>query len=420
MLVAFSACRLQALVAITRLVKRFPDSRSLGAMDGDIAAGMLARASEIREDGEHIGLFEFLLWSHLRHRPVNLLFGSNLVDLTEVVGFPLPHIFLENPMYVCGVRMSASGRWLSAAGADVRINHYLIAFPLDAPDETSSGTNAVAMARRAGFTLKATEACGNCGIDCMTEAEGTVRSLANWMELRGELADLLETIAGDADWQAAFSRCGERPADDIGAMVPSSSSSSTSVAGGGMGPPTKAPAAALAASPFAASLAASLAAAPPAAIAVEPLAVEPIAVAFAAAPPAALAAEPSDELLPPLPLPPLPPPAGQHPTFTAHLKSQPQDDTFRMIKDYHTFMRAQEVWEALNLQPSRRQGVQKTGLKRQNRTSTLTHRMATAAAYRQWRDGPGATTRDHLKAWACYRKQSRNLRQSIPGPNRTQ
>ncbi len=61
---------------------------------------------------------------------------------------------------------------------------------------------------------------------------------------------------------------------------------------------------------------------------------------------------------------------------------------------------AQEAWEELNLQPSRRQGVQKTGLKRQNRTSTLTHRMATAAAYRQWREGPGAATRDHLKAWA--------------------
>ncbi len=71
-----------------------------------------------------------------------------------------------------------------------------------------------------------------------------------------------------------------------------------------------------------------------------------------------------------------------------------------MIKDYQSFMRAQEVWEEVNLQPSRRPGVQNTGLKRQYRSSTLTHRMTTAAAYRQRRDGPGATARDHLKAWA--------------------
>ncbi len=290
--------------------------------------------------------------------------------------------------------------------------------PLAAPDEAASGKNAVAMARRAGFTLKATEAEGNCGLGCMAAAE---RSIANWTALRGELADLLETSAGDADWQAAFSRCGERPAHDIGVQVPSSSSSSTAVAGGGMGPPTKAPPATLAAAPLvaapaaapAAALAAappedlaaalplpSLAGKPPPAFAVEPAAVEPAAVVLAAASPAALVAEPSGEPLPPLAPPPLPPPANQHPTFIAHLKSQPQDDTFRMIKDYHSFMRAQEVCEDLNLQPSRRQGVQKTGLKRQNRTSTLTHRMATAAAYRQWREGPGAATRDHLKAWA--------------------
>jgi hypothetical protein len=382
-------------------------------MDGDMAAGMLARASEIRENGEHIGLFEFLLWSHLRKRPVKLVFGSNLVDLTDVLGSPLPHIFLEDPMYVCGVRLSGTGRWLAAAGAAARINHYLIAVPLAAPDEAARGKNAVAMARRAGFTLKATESEGNCGIDCMAAAERGVRSIADWTALRGELADLLETNAGDADWQAAFSRCGERPAHDIGVQVPSSSSSSTAVAGGGMGPPTKAPPATLAAAPLvaapAAAPAAALAAAPPLpsladrpppALAVESSAVEHSAVALAAAPPAALVAEPSGEPLPPLAPPPLPPPADQHPTFIAHLKSQPQDDTFRMIKDYHSFMRAQEVWEDLNLQPSRRQGVQKTGLKRQNRTSTLTHRMATAAAYRQWREGPGAATRDHLKAWA--------------------
>ncbi len=199
------------------------------------------------------------------------------------------------------------------------------------------------MARRAGFSLKATEDQGNCGIECMSEAERVVRSIATWMELRGELADLLEASVGDADWQAAFSRCGERPADDIGVRVPSSSSSSTAVAGGGMGPPTKAPPATLAAAPLvaapAAAPAAALAAAPPLpsladkpppALAVESSAVEHSAVALAAAPPAALVAEPSGEPLPPLAPPPLPPPADQHPTFIAHLKSQPQDGNREM------------------------------------------------------------------------------------------
>ena len=73
-----------------------------------IAVAMFARADAIRQNGEYIGLFEFLLWSHLRQRPVQLLFGSNLVDLASVVGIPIPHSFLEDPKYVCGLRISAT------------------------------------------------------------------------------------------------------------------------------------------------------------------------------------------------------------------------------------------------------------------------------------------------------------------------
>ena len=384
-------------------------------MAADIAAAMLIRADEIREDGEYIGLFEFLLWSHLRRRSVKLLFGSNLVDLAEVVGFPIPDIFLEDPMYVCGVRMSADGRWLSAAGAAVRINHYVIAVPLDAPDEAAQGKQAVAMARLAGFSLKATEACGNCGIDCMTAADMTLRSMENFTTLRSELADSLESKTGDADWQAAFSRCGEMPGRDHGDVVPASAYSSTAVGVGGMGPPTKASSAA-----SATALAdTAVAAAPAAALAAEPsenpcpplpplpplgdmpspaLEAEPHAAALGAAPPTALVADPTVEPVSLVPKPPLPPPADKPPTFIDYLRSKPQDESFRLIKDYNTFMRAQNEWEEKNHKPQGRPVPQNTGVKRKNSTSSLKHRMVTASAYRTWREGPGATSRDHLKA----------------------
>ena len=378
-----------------------------------IAVAMLARADAIRQNGEYIGLFEFLLWSHLRQRPVQLLFGSNLVDLAEVVGLPDPHIFLEDPMYVCGVRISTNGRWLSAAGAAVRINHYVIAVPLDAPDAKASGKQAIAMARLAGFSLKATEACGNCGIDCMASADRTMRTIENFTALRHELADLLEDKAGDAEWQAAFARCGEIPGGGRGDLVPAIASSSTAVAVGGMGPPTKASPAALAAEPHAAAVegalvaalvadvpemhSAALAAEPPVAALVADLPEMP-SPALAAALLTGLSAEPSAEPLPLVASPPLPPPSGKPPTFMDHLQSQPQDELCRQIHDYNSFMMAQTVWEEKNNKQQGPTVPKNLGLKRKNSTSSLKHRMVTASAYRKWREGPGATTRDHLQA----------------------
>ncbi len=81
--------------------------------------------------------------------------------------------------------------------------------------------------------------------------------------------------------------------------------------------------------------------------------------------------------------------------FVEYLKSKPGDGLIKAIKDYKSFMAAQEVWEEQN---PRRRIVKKAGLKHKCRSFTLKYRLATAAAYHEWRKGPGADVRDHIKA----------------------
>ena len=80
--------------------------------------------------------------------------------------------------------------------------------------------------------------------------------------------------------------------------------------------------------------------------------------------------------------------------FVEYLKSKPGGGLITAIKDYKSFMAAQEVWEEQN---PRRRIVKKCGLKQKSRSNTLKYRLATAAAYHEWRKGPGADVKDHIK-----------------------
>jgi hypothetical protein len=87
--------------------------------------------------------------------------------------------------------------------------------------------------------------------------------------------------------------------------------------------------------------------------------------------------------------------SGGHANFVEYLKSKPGGDLIKAVKDYKSFMAAQEVWEEQN---PRRRIVKKCGIKQKGRSTTLKYRLATAAAYLEWRKGPGADVKDHLKA----------------------
>jgi hypothetical protein len=394
-------------------------------MSDALEAAMRGHAEKLRLPAQYVGLFDFMLWSQLRQRAVQVLFGRNLVDLTTILGGPLSNVPIEDGIYIAAVRVVAKGRWLPAVGASPGINHWVIGVAHPTPKPDDKGRDTVSLARQAGLLLKPTESCGECGLDCLCYFEGKPRDRDGFQNMRDELADYLDTVVAVPSWQEVF-RMG---AEFTPAIVPVKPAPPHS---GGMAPPSGGapPALGSDAQPASSSSASSSSAGPPASPPVLPdlLAGVPADCAFAESPAiaasAALAAPRSFEasVIAALPLPPpLPPPSDPPPlrdsqeaeqpsafvvaassgpaNFVEYLKSKPGDGLFKAIKDYKSFMAAQEVWEEHN---PRRRIVKKCGLKQKNRSTTLKYRLATAAAYLEWRKGPGADVKDHIKARVWY------------------
>jgi hypothetical protein len=119
-----------------------------------------------------------------------MLFGSELVDLLSVfapscLGPPRSKVHR-----IAAVKLSATG-WLAAGTNDqsaVRVNHYVIALPVEGramptasaslPASCTATGSAAKLALHAGLSLMATDATGNCGIDCMAYHSGQPRQLS--------------------------------------------------------------------------------------------------------------------------------------------------------------------------------------------------------------------------------------------------
>lgn len=351
---------------------------------------------------------------------MHVLFGGNLVSLNELLGRPLANVPVEDGIHIVAIRI-VKGRWMPP-DANARINHFVIGTELAVPDPSPIGQNVVSLARRAGLGLKRTQASGDCGIDCLCFFDGESRDLASFSTMRHKLADLLETKFADESWREVFCMSAEHTA--CPAAVVSSSSS------GGMGPPSGG--GLLASGSPAASE--PLQAFEDGIVGEQPASVGN-ALAASSSPGNALAASssPNDggahvqppaadgaltalssHLPPALPPPPLPPPLddelseamppssvvsgpGVHANFVEYLKCKPGTELSNAVVDYKSFMAAQAAWEERN---PRRRIVKKTCIKQTTRSTTLKYRMATAVAYLEWRKGPGAGVKDHLKAWA--------------------
>ena len=180
---------------------------------------MRLRAKQIFRQGAYIGLFEWVAWAVHEKVDVQMLFGSNIVDLKAVFAPNMPQRSLSC-LRVSAVRLSDDGKhWLSAVKASgllvPDINHYVIGIacglrPLVASGLVSS-TSAVKEAMRAGWILRATEARGNCGIDCMSHHLGMPRAAPSWAAIRKKLADFMSRIADDPAWHVVFGACQEMP-----------------------------------------------------------------------------------------------------------------------------------------------------------------------------------------------------------------
>ena len=167
-----------------------------------------ARGNEIGFLALDIGLFEWLVWSHLRRRRVKLLFGTNVVDLWELMGGSIPELAWEGgDAMVAAVLLVATGMVL--ASPTWRMNHFMIGVPCE-PKEPMGRQykySAHVQAAQVGWRLRRTIAQGDCGIDTVAYFEGRPRTADTWQEIRTELAVAMVSVAGCVAWQDAFLTC---------------------------------------------------------------------------------------------------------------------------------------------------------------------------------------------------------------------
>jgi hypothetical protein len=195
----------------------------------DLGTAIGRRAHEVSRLGEFIGFFEWLVWGHLRKATVLIQMGENVVHLQDVFGGALPAFEPGAIHRVAAVRTSRDG-WLSAdvpgISGSFDCNHFVIASPIEGrPDPLLQTvlTKQKAEFRRtareeallAGWSLKATDASGDCGIDAMSYHAGETRCSPTWRCIRKELSQFMIEVQSCQHWQDAFVCCQE-----FGGLIP--------------------------------------------------------------------------------------------------------------------------------------------------------------------------------------------------------
>ena len=196
-------------------------SRPCFLMDpNDIARSIARRAKEIRLRGKEIGFWEWCVWGALKNVAVHMLFGSEVINVTQVfgpAGGPEP---LRGIHRVAAVRAGSSMGFRSAAAPGSRghvpvINHFVVGVASKSVVDVESSAGAAAKpcpcavraALRAGWVLKTTTLMGDCGIDVMAFHTGLVRIPSTWDNIRGQLADFMLAVRTKPEWQDSFMAC---------------------------------------------------------------------------------------------------------------------------------------------------------------------------------------------------------------------
>ena len=341
------------------------------------------------------------MWASIRHVDVLLLMGSNIINVRGLFGMegvPNP----DRPIHRIAAVNTKNGVWYSVEGRsnEVTVNHYVIGILCDGVVSalrrpTVGKAMAIRAAMSVGWTLKATNTTGDCGIDAMAHHSGAVRNRAVFQNIRDELSAALLERCEQPAWQDAFVACREHD-PSAGPAGPADA------AAGGMGPPParrqglralrlldRLPLQGLRLRRFH----------PP------PLPSD------ADARPSGLPPPLSPQDAGPPPLPPLPPPA-QRPqlpqgadaepsgsselvpveTFKGWLNSLPSDHLAIITKGYWTFREVEEGWLAARPVVRRARAI-----RRSHRRTSLNHRLATGIAYRRWLEGDGRQPKSKLK-----------------------
>jgi hypothetical protein len=188
-----------------------------------VCLAMGRRAHEVEKLGEFIVFFEWLVWAHLRKASVLIQMGENVVRVLDVFGCALPAFEPVAIHRVVAVRTSPKG-WLSAdvpgSPGSFDANHFVIALPIEGRPSpvcrkvlTKHNFDFRRTAREealiAGWSLKATDDCGDCGIDAMSYHAGEKRCSPTWRGIRKELSRFMISVQTCPHWQQAFVCCQE-------------------------------------------------------------------------------------------------------------------------------------------------------------------------------------------------------------------
>ena len=198
------------------------------------------RADEVEKNGAYIGFFEWLAFAIHRRIDVELLVGTNVVNVHATFGSEIPRQ-IRRTGRAAFVRLTDRGSCLSAVDPAGQIcgNHFVIGVASKgAPVAASlkkgrSGRCAVKQAMTVNWAVLPTVADGNCGPDAMAHMRALPRVQKTWDAVRTDLAAFMRRIRKDNLWQDAFKACQEM--DTAGEALPVVGGLGPSVAVCGLG-----------------------------------------------------------------------------------------------------------------------------------------------------------------------------------------
>ena len=186
----------------------------------NVARSIRHRAKEVRVRGKEIVFWEWCVWGALQKVAVRMLFGSQVINVSQAFGPPSGPEAHRGIHRVAAVRASSGPGYRSAvapgsSGHVPVVNHFVIGVASSSvvDVEPSAGAAAkptqcaVRSALRAGWKLKTTTLIGDCGIDVMAFHTGKVRIPSTWDNIRGQLADFMVAVQNKSEWQDSFRAC---------------------------------------------------------------------------------------------------------------------------------------------------------------------------------------------------------------------
>ena len=174
--------------------------------------------------GEHVGFWEWVVWSFLKDVQILMLFGSVIVDVRLVFG-PAAVAPMHGVHRVAAVMLLSDGSYQSAVAPGNRghvpvVNHFLVGttrrnvvevVATGPPNPIYRKRCAVRAAMQVGWVLKHTQKMGDCGLDAMSYNAGMVRIPSTWQAIRRDLSKFMLENMNKTELQESCACCQDVP-----------------------------------------------------------------------------------------------------------------------------------------------------------------------------------------------------------------